>query len=98
MADKILTPEEYLSEKRFPLTTQLPEPYGRLDLGDQLMIDAVNLDKLQEKIENGETLTDEQQARLSELEEKALSAPTLNKQLAEEMKAQRRAREAASKK
>jgi hypothetical protein len=92
--DKILTAEEYMDLKRFPLSTQTE--YGGLELEDQLMIDAVNLDNLHEKLENGESLTPEQQARLTELEEKAKSAPALNKQVAEEMKAKSRAKAAAA--
>jgi len=91
--DKPLTPEQYLDEKRFPLTTQTG---GRkLSLSGQLMIDAMNLDGGREAIENGETLDQEGQARQAELEEKAKSAPALNKLCAEQEKAKRRAREAA---
>lgn len=49
---------------RFPLTTQDISPE------DQAFIDAINLDDLREGVKLGETFSDEQKARLKELEEK----------------------------
>lgn len=51
--------------QRFPLTTQ-PE----LSEHDQALIDAMNLDDVNEGIENGEQISDRTKARLKELEEK----------------------------
>ena len=56
---KLVDPDKY------PLTTQ-----PRLSEENQAFIDAHNLDDLREGIELGETLDDEQKARLKELEEK----------------------------
>ena len=60
-----MSPSDYLDPKQFPLSTQ-----GGLELNQQMLIDAHNLDQLREAIRLGEPLDDEQKAVLEELETK----------------------------
>lgn len=63
-----MTPAEYTSAERFPLTTQPGLPVQK-----QLLIDAFNLDGLRGWAEDN-PLTDEQRELLTELELKAAVA------------------------
>jgi len=63
----MLTESEYLDQKRFPLTTQVPP----ISLNGQHMIDAINHDDL---LELGQ-LTPEQSAILAELKAKLAQVP-----------------------
>ena len=63
-----MSPSDYLDPKQFPLSTQ-----KGLNLNQQMMIDAFNLDELRQAIEYGESLDDDQKAVLEELETKVKS-------------------------
>jgi len=60
-----MTESEYMDPRRFPLTTQ-----EGLSLDGQMLIDAVNLDELDRDVENGATLTAEEQQVAGELNAK----------------------------
>lgn len=60
-----MTLSDYMSPARFPKTSQ-----KGLSAGQQLMLDAHKLDMAREHLENGHTLTPEQQAVLQELQQK----------------------------
>lgn len=66
-----MTPAEYISGERFPLTTQ-----AGLSAQNQLLIDAFNLDELRAWAADN-PLTDEQRALLAELEAKGAAAPAV---------------------
>jgi hypothetical protein len=77
-----MTLAEYMDPNRFPVTTQVGlSPKG------QLMIDAVNYDALREYVEEGGALSDEQEKRLAELQEKLKDHARLTRELAAEEKA-----------
>lgn len=61
---KAMTEAEYLDPKRFPLTTQIKPS---ISFEGQRMIDAMNLDALNEVLESGGTLDENQKGRLTEL-------------------------------
>ena len=67
-----MTPAEYLSPKRFPLTTVpgLPAEWQRC-------LDIANLAWLEEFVARGGALSDRQQRRLTELWDKAAAFPSL---------------------
>lgn len=67
-----MTFSEYMSPTRFPLTTH----DGILPLV-QLAYDACNLAQLRELRDDGRELTEDEQARLAELEKKAVARPKL---------------------
>ena len=67
-----MTPAEYTSAERFPLTTQRV-----LTAEKQLLIDAFNLDGLRGGWADDNPLTDEQRELLAELEAKAAVAPAV---------------------
>jgi hypothetical protein len=67
-----LTVHEYMNAQRFPLTTQKGMPPLW-----QLMHDARTLDYLAAILEGGGQLTDTQQRRLKELQDKAAAHPPL---------------------
>lgn len=60
-----MTLEEYMSEARFPLTTQVG-----LTASQQLSLDSYNWDSLGEMIDNQEPLDEEQKQIFQELKEK----------------------------
>jgi hypothetical protein len=67
-----VTAHEYTSAERFPLTTQKGLPPWW-----QLLHDARTLDWLTALVESGARLTDVQERRLKELQEKAAAHPPL---------------------
>jgi hypothetical protein len=70
------TMAEYLDRARFPLTTR-PDLSPR----QQFLADADNLKRMRAYLRAGGTLTDRQQARLTELEAKEIARPALLAQL-----------------
>jgi hypothetical protein len=73
-----MTLAEYLDPSRFPLTTQ-----DGLTPRVQLAYDAYNLAQLRELRDDGRDLTEDEQARLAELEKKSVARPALLDELVE---------------
>lgn len=73
-----MTPEDYLSEVHFPLTTQ-----PGLGAEEQLQIDAINYDEWRQARRQGEQLSPEERAVGRELEVKAAARDAVVRQLRE---------------
>ncbi len=80
---EMLTLAEYMDLSSFPVTS-LPRYSG--DPKTQILMDAFNLDQLNEAIEMGQPLNDKQRAVLQELKQKEPHMQRLSKELREQEK------------
>src|ERR1700722_3355947 len=81
---------DYMNPEKFPLTSQ-----KGLSAEKQFMLDAYNLDQIKQHLGQGGTLTDDQQALLKELTDKAEARPELMPEVTAET-ARRKAEQKAS--